>query len=901
MSSFKGLFLSLVLGVFASLPAASADDNFEYWPGAVYDAAIPSVKDVLGYESGDRITWPYNVRRYFDALAAAAPERVRIFDYAETWEGRGLFYVAISSPENIARLEEIGADIRRLSDPRSLEGGEAEALIASLPGTVWLGYGVHGNEISSTDAGMMTAYHLLAAGNDERTGDILANTIVFIDPMQNPDGRARFIHGFEMAEGLAEDSSRLAADHDEPWPGGRTNHYLFDMNRDWFAMTQPESRGRVAALQRWYPLAVVDLHEMGGDSTYYFAPGAVPFNPHMTDTQIESLHLFGRTNAKWFDKFGFDYFTREVFDALYPGYGDSWPSFYGAIGMTYEQASARGLLFRRNDGSEFHYRDTVRQHFVSSLGTAETVSVNRQKLLTDFYEFRQSAVAEGRAADVRSYIIPAQRDQSAADKLAGLMVAQGIEVGRADAGFRACGTNYAAGSYVVDASQPAYRLIRNLLDERVPLRDDFIATQEARRARGLNDEIYDVTAWSLPLMFNVTVNGCGQAVRADLSAAGPELVRPGSLSAPGGEAVAYLVPWGTAGAGRLLTAALQDGLSIKSPDEAFTLEGRTYPAGTLIFDASDNPGDLGVQLAALAKTSGAEVLGVTTTYVTAGPSMGSNKVVGMPAPRVAIGWDSPTGSSAAGNARFVIERQLGYPVTAMRIRTMARADLTRFDVIILPDTFSGAAYGRAFGKDGAANLKRWVEAGGVLVSLGGATAFLADPDTDLISIRREDAYREEDAKPSGGEDEESATVAGTLIADEAAFKASIQPDKKSPDSVAGVLVRAVVNPDHWMSAGVASGLNVLVRGRGIYTPAKLDHGVNVARFAGQDQVLASGYLWAENQAQLAYKPFIVAESKGRGQVIAFTQDPTVRAYLDGLNVILLNAIFRGAAHARPIR
>ena len=270
--------------------------------------------------------------------------------------------------------------MQRLADPRATTRAEAEAIIADQPAITWLSYGVHGNEISSTDASMLTAYHLLASRGDERVANIMRDTVVVIDPMQNPDGRDRFLQHFNMSEGLIPDDDRISAEHDEPWPGGRTNHYLFDLNRDWFIMTQPETRGRIELVQEWYPVAYVDAHEMGSDGTYYFAPEAIPYNPHLAADQRSSLELFGRTNARWFDTFGIDYFTREVYDAFYPGYGASWPSYFGSVAMTYEQASSRGLVFRQYDGNRLTYPYTVRNHFVTSLGTAETVQMNRREI-----------------------------------------------------------------------------------------------------------------------------------------------------------------------------------------------------------------------------------------------------------------------------------------------------------------------------------------------------------------------------------------------------------------------------------------------------------------------------------------------------------------------------------------
>ncbi|MGD9264388.1 MAG: M14 family metallopeptidase [Lysobacterales bacterium] len=895
---------ALMLASAVASSSALARDAFVFWPDADYDPAIPTIEQVLGHSPGERITWHAEAVRYFEALAEAAPERISVAPYATSWEGRDLIYVVIASPENMARIDDIKANMQRLADPRKTTPAEAREIIATQPAITWIAYSIHGNEVSSTEAAMLTAYHLLASRGDARVADIMRETVVVLDPVQNPDGRDRFIHHFEMAEGLQPDSDRISAEHNEPWPGGRTNHYLFDMNRDWFMLTQPESRGRVELLQQWYPVVFVDAHEMGSDSTYYFAPEAVPYNPHLAADQRNSLELFGRNNARWFDTFGIDYFTREVFDAFYPGYGASWPSLYGAIGMTYEQASSRGLVVRQYDGNEMSFAFTIRNHFVTSLSTAEVTAQNREKFLGEFYDYRVSAIEEGQKDDIRSYILPNQADQAAADKLAGLLVRQGVEVGRADSSFSACGKSYEPGAYVINTAQPAKRFIRTMLDVNVPMTNDFLAEQERKRAKDLPDDIYDVTAWSMPLMMNVEMDTCTRNVTGSFSAAGPELVQPGSVAA-GEASVGYLVPWGSAPAVRLLTRALRKGLNIKTTDKAFTHLGERYPAGTLIIDAADNPDNLGEVMTELAQATGAHAIPVSDSWVTDGPNFGSFHVVRVNAPKVAIAWDEPTSSYSAGNTRFVIERQFDLPVTAIRTPQLVSSDLDRYQVLILPQSGRSGNYPSALGEKGVANLKEWVARGGVLIGLGNANRFLTDPEIDLLSIRREDAVIDNgnanDDKKADGDADKEKTVKGSLLADEAAFRASIAPEKESPDSVAGVLAHASVDADHWLGAGVAPTLNVLVRGSDIYTPAKLDKGVNVAVFKGADDLLASGYMWEENRKQLAYKPFVVAQPMGKGYVIGFTQDPTVRAYLDGLNVIFMNAILRGAAHARPVR
>ncbi len=861
------------------------------WPGIDYNRAIPTVQQALGYEPGAKITSAANTRRYFEQLASVRPANVRLFEYAQSWQGRRLFYAAIGNADNIRALDQLQIQMAALADPNTSPSDAAE-LVEKLPGSVWLAYSVHGNEISSTDAAMMTAYHLLAADQDPVVDEILDNTVVWINPLQNPDGRERFLFHHNESQGLQAESDRQTAQHDEPWPSGRVNHYLFDLNRDWLTLTQPETRGHVAALRRWLPLVFVDLHEMGPDSSYYFAPEAVPYNPHLADAQRASLEIFGKNNARWFDKFGIDYFTREIFDAFYPGYGASWPAYYGAVAMTYEQASPGGLSIRRRNGTTLTYRDGVRNHFVTSISTAQAVANNRRQLLQDFRDYQLSAVNEG-SRGIREYLISSADDASAADKLAGLLVRQGVEVRRSEEGFSACGTDYPAGSYAVSLSQPAKRLIRTLLDPQVDMAAAFLAEQERRRSKDLEDQIYDVTGWSLPLMFGLTVNGCQRPAKASFVQAGPELIRPGALT-EAGASVAYLAPWGSRSSVRLLAAAQRQGILVRGSDQPFTLGTQTYPAGTLIMPISGNPVDLGPRLASLAKTTGAQIIGVSDSWVVDGPNFGSGNVTDLPAPRIAMAWDAPTSPTSAGATRFVIERQFGYPVSAIRSQALARADLSRYDVVILPE--SRGAYPPRL----VDNLSAWIEKGGTLIALGSALSSITDEDNSLVPLVEEIGTSSPPLQAEDSADEDG-RLAGRLITSDADYAAAIAPRGIAPDSVAGVLLKTAVDTEHWLAAGVGKELNVLLRGNRIYAPLRRDQGTTVARFADAKSVLASGYLWQENRQQLAYKPFVVVVERGRGQVIGFTADPNVRAYLDGLNVLFMNAVLRSSGHTRKFR
>ncbi len=896
-----------LLVLFACCAPLLAEPPFTYWPGTTYDPAIPAQKAVLGRDTGERISSPAEIVRYMEALAAAAPDRMKIFDYGKTWEGRRLIYAAIGSETNIRRLQEIQAGMQRLADPRRTSEAEAHRIMNDMPAVLWLAYGVHGNEISSSDAALQTAYHLLAARNDKIVDDVLSKVLVLIDPLQNPDGRNRFVQNFEIAEGLQPDPNPLAAEHNEPWPGGRTNHYYFDMNRDWFAMTQPETAARIKAVRQWYPLVFVDLHEMGSDSTYYFAPESNPYNPHILKQQRESLERFGRNNAHWFDQYGFSYFTKEAYDEFYPGYGASWPLYYGSIAMTYEQASTRGLVVRRSDGVTVNYRDTVRQHFVASISTAETAARNRDKLLANFFRYRQTAIDEGSREAIREYILPRVGNTSAVDKLAVNLASQGVEVKRATAAFRNSGKTYAKDSYVISLAQPSKRLIRTLLDTQTSMETDFLEAEERRRQARQPTEMYDVTAWSLPLQYGITAIASPESSTGSFEPV-PAGFRPEGRITGSNASVAYLVPWGIAASARFLSAALQDNLRIATSDRAFKQDGKIFPSGSLIVKVKENGPDLADAMARLAKSSGAEIHTTDSGWVDEGPNFGSHRVFSFPRIKVALAWDRPTGASAAGATRYVLERQYGYPVSVVRTAQLATGDLSQFQVIILPDSGFGEGYDAVLGANAARRLKDWVQAGGTLIGLGsGAVSYLADARSNLLAISQENVARDGTEKkpvetsppvaPNAAATTTPSRIPGKLIASAQEFAKSILPDSELPDSLHGVLVRASVNQDHWVTAGVPETVTVMMTGRAIYTPIKLDKGINAAHFAGPGQLMASGYMWEQNRKQLAFKPFVVVQRDGRGNVVAFTADPNFRGYMDGLNMLFLNAVFRGPAHS----
>lgn len=881
-----------------TLPPPGADF---YWPGADYDPTVPSIESVLGYQAGTRVAAHADVVRYFEALAAFAPDRVRLMDYGRSWQGRRLFYAVIGSPDQIVRLDAIRADAQALADPRRTGPAAAETIIARHPAVVWLANAVHGDEISPTESAMLTAYHLLAARGDPRLPVIRQNALVIINPLQNPDGRERFIASSVSARGSEPDADPLAAERDQQWPGGRANHFAFDLNRDWFALTQPETRGHTSALLQWYPQVMADIHEMGTEQLYFFPPEADPINPNVTAGQRELRTIIGRNNAAWFDRFGINYFTRETFDLFYPGYGDGWPTMHGTISMTYEQGSARGLLARRSSGEILTFPETIRHQFVASLSTIEAAATNRERFVRGFHDFRRSAIEEGRRGPTRAWVIPAQADQATADRLAGVLVRQGVDVTRATAGFSACGRSFGSGSYVISTAQPAGRLVRNLMEPDTRMDPAFVARQQERRARGLEDEIYDVTAWSLPLVYNIEAVACPTEPAVQGVAAGPELVRPGSLTNPGAR-VAFVVAGGSAATGRFTVAALRAGLVVRSMAEGFTLEGTPYPEGSVVLVASENaslPREALVgRLQDLARRTGAQVAGHASSWVTQGPSLGSERAVRLRLPRIAIAWDRPVGRNSAGNARFVLEQKLGFAVTPVRVDRMASADLAAFDVVLIPD--SEGSFTRAFGASGAGNLRRFVERGGVLVTFAGATRWLADPAVNLISARPETAAASSGDAPDRP-DGEASTAPGTVVADDGAYARMIAAREGSPTALDGALLRAAIDPDSWLTTGLKPELIAMMDGSDIWRPLTRDQGENPVRFLGPDRVVAAGVVWEPTRVQIAYKPFVLLEQQGAGVVVGFTGDPGYRAHSDGLDPLILNAILQTTARFRITR
>jgi hypothetical protein len=734
---------------------------------------------------------------------------------------------------------------------------------------------------------MAEAYHLLAARGDAAVDLILREAMVIIDPMQNPDGRARFVFQNLLGAAASPDPEPAAAEHDEPWPGGRSNHYLFDLNRDWFAQTQPESQGRVRFLLEWSPQVVVDLHEMGGDSTYYFPPGAEPPNPHMTGAQRGWLELFGQAMAGRFDERGFAYFNREVFDAFYPGYGVSWPMAQGAVGMTFEMASARGLLYRRQDETALSYADGMVRHFTAALSTAATAARNREKMLRDYLAFRRGAGGDGEAGGPRAYLLPPGLDQGQVLRLVKALLQNGVLVLRAEEPIKLERRTLPAGTFIVPLPQPAGMLVRNLLDPQVPMNPEFVKRQEERRRNRLPDQIYDITAWNLPLLYDLECVGVERPVTVkSVPVEPPELIASATLP---DALVGYLMPWG-ATAAAVVTEALQEGIRIRFLSATFKLAGRKFDRGAALVRVADNGADVKTRLGAIVYRHRAEFVKLDSAFVEEGISLGSNQVVALKSPRVLLLWDAPTSSLSAGWARFVLERRYGQPTTVVRVNSLGRVDLRRYDVLVMP----AGTYSPALSADNLRRIKDWVGAGGTLVTLGEASRWAASESAGLLETRTElrDGAAPE-ASDKATPDRPAKPEAPRKPFD---YDQAIQPAREQPELTPGALLRVQLDPEHWLASGTDGEIQALVESNRVFAPIKLDKGRNVGIYAPKDRVLASGLMWEAALNQLPQKAFLIHQPLGQGHVIAFAEDPNFRAYAEATQLLLINAVLLGAAY-----
>lgn len=835
------------------------------------DPSVPRPSDFLGYPLGSRFTHHERVLAYLERLASTSP-RVRMWQYGTSYEGRPLVLVAISSPENLKDLENLRRQHSRLADPEGLSFGERERLVKDTPAIVWLAYGVHGNESSSTEVSMAAAYLFAAAQGDWPR--LLGKTILLLDPLVNPDGRERYIASFEQRRGLAASAERASAEHFEPWPGGRQNHYLIDLNRDWSWATQKETRERIVAYRQWEPQVYVDYHEMSVESSYFFPPPAAPVHKGLDRRTVAWLETFGKANAQAFDQQGWSFFKTETYDLFYPGYGDSYPAFRGAVGMTYEVGGGgrAGLVSNLREGTPVTLADRVARHLTTSLATVRAAAAGAARLNADFVAARADAASAGPI-----YLLDGAAPESAA--LADLLTFHGIEVEALEdavtlpaKSLRAAATeapterSYPAGTLVVSAAQPLGNLVRALLERTPELDAGFLARQRENLERNESTEFYDVTSWSLPLAFGV------EGWAADLDAArplanrkAPWRSRSGGVSGEG--KVGFLVPPQGFASHRLASALLGQGFDLRVALAGFDLGGTAYPPGTLYVPRRGNPADLVDALGRALAEAGVQARGIDSTYVSSGTSLGSNQVPALRRPRVGVLAGDGVAPTSFGFAWHLLDQQIRLPVQRLESNTLTSLDLTRFDVLVLPD----GNYGRALGGEVGDAIVRWVKEGGVLVAVDGAHSWLVEKE--LTSIKTWEAPEES----TGPKDPES--EGGPSFLD------------RHPVETPGATVATRGTAGHALLAGLTEPPAALVNGSTVLLATR-DPQQDVLTVSPERLALA-GVLWPEAEERLAGSLLVGMERKGRGLVVTFGQEPNFRLFWRGTSTIFLNAVIFG--------
>lgn len=865
----RPLLLGLLL-IAAARPAL-AQHSFTR-PGETYDPKVPTPQSILGYELGQRFTSHRAMTRYFEAVAKASP-RVRVDTVARSFEGREMFLITVTSEANMARLAEIQRDAHRVADPRGAAAGEVEAAAKRLPAIVWLAHSVHGGEASGVEAGLGLLYQL-AAGTDAETRMALDSTVVLIDPNQNPDGRERHVHDVERTWSTQSLPSEPGAlNNAGSWPGPRTSHYSFDLNRDWFIQSHPETRGRAVSFLKWMPHVAVDLHEQGSSATFYFAPPREPDNKNNPRHLFKWFDIFAAAHGAEFDRHGWSYFRREGYDSFYPGYGEGWPMLTGAIGMLFESASSAGGGVRRNDGTLRTLKQAAWEHYSAEWATVRTSAVRRAELVSDYAQARRDAIRVHAAGPMRAVVF--ERDgQGRADSLARLLLANGIDVqrlsGDADLpnatpfGEKAAvaSAKVKGGAYVVDLAQPQGHLAKSLLEPDAELDSAFLKVELELRRAAQPDRFYDITAWSLPYAWRLkawhtkTVPGGLTPVTGI-----PRAVTP----APGRAQYGYAFAPGSEAANRLLASLLKESVKVWHAPKAFTAGGKSFPSGAFVVRVGFNDSSVHRIVAEQAAAAGAEVTAIPSAGVDAGTDLGSNSVRPIRAPKVALLSGPPVSGNSWGFTWYAMDQRIGYPTTLVDANYVANG-LEGFNVLIMP-SLQGGALDRLLGDGGRAALGQWVRNGGVLITLDGATGWLAQESTKLARIRvRRDSTRAD------------STAGAPLNTD-----------------LPGVLARAGIDTLSPLLAGVQElEIPVFVNSDRVLTvPKDVTAGEPVIRYAGKDRVRLSGYFWPEMPERMATTPWLWTERVGRGRVIAFAHDPNFRDLFRGLLPIFGNAVLLG--------
>lgn len=814
-----------------------------YFPGVEFDPATPSPAAWLGYEVGEWHASHDQLLSYLRELDRVS-ERIVLKEYGRSHEGRPLICLFISDPANHARLDEIKKTREQLTDPA--QSGKLD--LKTLPAVNYMGYSIHGNETSGSNAALLVAYYL-AAARDAATIQLLKNTVILLDPCFNPDGMQRFSSWVNSRHSLHGSADPAGDEFNEPWPRGRYNHYWFDLNRDWLVVQQPESRGRVALFQEWQPNVLTDHHEMGSNATFFFQPGvSTRVNPLTPARNQELTAKIATYHAQLLSQNRVQFYTGENFDDFYYGKGSTYPDVQGSIGILFEQASSRGSA-QETDNGLLTFPYTVKNQALASLSTLKAVGDMREELNEYKRDFFKNGLSEGRKSEVKGYLFADNRDLPGRAFLE-LLTRHRIEVHSLDRDIRIEGHNFNAGNaFWVPAGQPRFRLVQAIFSRQTAFQDSIF---------------YDISAWTLPDAF-----GLEWAVlkQKDVPASWDGPQKGIAISSRYGtaliaqpafayvlNAVGYEVP-------EVLGRLLADGIRVKVAMQPFEADGRQYPAGSLVIPSEKQILDEAALLERMNKL-GTELLvyPVNNGLTASGPDLGSSNFAVVRPPKILMLTGEGVSPEAAGEIWHQLDTRYGLPVTHLSTERFGEANLQKYNVLILPD----GAYNKAPATE---RVRDFILNGGTVVACGEALRWLKNAGLMAIEFRNAN-YDARGRRPYQSADED-----------------------RGARRMAGAIFEAELDLGHPLCFGYQQARLPMFLGDTLFVETTKNPYATPAVFT-KDPLLA-GYIHPKQKPLVAQSAAITVGGMGRGRVICFAGDPNFRAFWYGTNRLFANAVFFG--------
>lgn len=832
-------FLALLMLV---APTVFGQNQYFFPSGTTFDPAIPTPEQFLGYPIGDWHTRHDRIVEYFRELARVSPKaHFQIIGY--TNELRPQVVLTVTSPENYARIEDIRKEHLRLAQPGQ------QVNTSTMPVIVTHGYNVHGNEPSSSEAAMLTAYYLVAAQGDEAT-NTLRNAVIHIDPNYNPDGRDRHSNWANMHKSFPPVADPIDREHNEVWPGGRTNHYWFDLNRDWLPLVHPESRNRVAFFHQWLPNVCTDYHEMGTNSTNFFEP-TKPHgseNPVVPRANYDQLNtIFAKYFSKALDDIGSLYFTKEQFDNSYPGYGSTYPDIHGGLGLVFEQASSRGHV-QQSSTKVVTFAFTIRNHLRTSLATVKAAVENREVLLKHQQDFFKTALDEGKKSSVKAYAFGDTKDMGRTRAFADLLLKHQIEVYR-----------YGQGRFVVPTDQTQYRLVRSVFEKVTQFHDSVF---------------YDASTWTMALAYNMPHEALNTAPSKGARVTAEELiVKPAAVAK---SSYAYLIEWNEYYAPKALWYLLNNKVFVKTAYKPFAATAgnakRSFGYGTLVIPVADqnlSADDVHRLVNEACQLAGVDAIPVSTGFSLEGVDLGSGNIRTVTTPKVAMLIGDGVTSNEAGFVWHLTDSKIGMPITKVSTNQFNQLRLPDYTALIL---VSGNY--TPLGESGIAKLKAWVQQGGTLILVRNAISWAIQ--AKLID---EQLQKDDDKKDANRIDFVSAR------------------DFQGSRAIGGSIYMTDLDITHPLGFGYTSRSLPVWRNHSNFLEVSKNPFSTVAKMTGNPRL--SGYIHPTNLEKIKNSPSLMVSSMGQGRAILFIDDPNFRGYWYGTNRLFINALFFGPQIGSP--